>query len=385
MSGLPPHIDPVTGASLVEVFQLPRNTDHGSREDVVRLGLAGYDLWPHAINFCHALNDVDSARIVAVWDEEPRHRERLVELTGATGYSDLDAFCTSNIEGAIITCRTSLRVRVALALARARKHVLSDKPMAMNTTECDAIIRACREANVILMGGYNFRFWKTWRLMKKIMESGDLGVPVHMYFAYNTGMIPRSEWEETLQSDWTDPSATFGGGWLTHGDHGIDLARWLFDAEFTEVLADMRRLRYPQYEVEDYGVVHALMSNGATVLIHSDAIAPETRLDVTVICESGGMRYTMQPEARLTAWGAESLGAPVAEYFVAEHWVTALGEMAQAFARSIRTDTPPPLSGEDNLRVIEVAEAAYASSRSGCRVALKPRPETRLERPAGRK
>jgi UDP-N-acetyl-2-amino-2-deoxyglucuronate dehydrogenase len=302
-----------------------------------------------------------------------------VELTGATGYSDLAAFCSSDIDGAIITCRTSLRLRVALALARAGKHVLSDKPMAMNVAECAEIIRACAEGNVVLMGGYNFRFWKTWRLVKRIMDSGELGPPIHMYFVYNTGMIPRSEWEETLQSDWTDPSSTFGGGWLTHGDHGIDLARWLFSAEFTEVLADMRRLRYPEYELEDYGVMHALMDNGATVLIHSDSIAPSIRLDVTVICEDGGMRYAMHPDARLTAWGADSFGAPITEYFLPEHWVTALGEMAQAFAYSIRNNTPPPISGEDNLRVIEVAEAAYASSHAGRRVSLEPRAEVRLE------
>jgi UDP-N-acetyl-2-amino-2-deoxyglucuronate dehydrogenase len=370
-------LDSTTGATTAVTLRQPNSQDRDREDGRVKLGLAGYDLWPHSINFCRALEGADFARIAAIWDEEPRHRERLVELTGAAAYSDLDAFCRSGIEGAIITCRTSLRKSVALALADAGKHVLSDKPMAMNVDECAAIIRACHRGHVILMGGYNFRFWRAWRLMKRVMDSGELGSPLHMYFVYNTGMIPRSEWEETLASDWTDPSSTFGGGWLTHGDHGVDLARWLFDAEFTEVLADMRRLRYPEYEVEDYGIVHAVMSNGATVLIHSDSIAPEIRLDVTVICENGGMRYVMHPEPRLTAWGAESLGGSIVEYSLPEHWVSALGEMTRAFAYSIRTGTQPPVSGEDNLRVIEVAQAAYASARSGVRVSVEPRLEGR--------
>jgi len=150
--------------------------------------------------------------------------------------------------------------------------VLSDKPMAMTAVECREIIRACREAGVVLMGGYNFRYWKTWRLMKRIVDTGELGDLLHLYCAYNTGMIRRSEWEDTYDSDWTNPAATPGGGWLTHGDHPIDLTRWIFGVEFTEVFADMRRLRYPQYAVEDYGVAHFLLSNGGTAIIHSDAV-----------------------------------------------------------------------------------------------------------------
>jgi myo-inositol 2-dehydrogenase/D-chiro-inositol 1-dehydrogenase len=264
-----------------------------------------------------------------------------------------------------------MRRNIAVSLAAAGKHVLSDKPMAMTTDECLAIVRACREAGVVLMGGYNFRYWKTWQLMKRVMETGELGTPLHLYCAYNTGMIRRSEWEDTYDSDWTAAAATPGGGWLTHGDHPIDLTRWLFGAEFTEVLADMRKLRYPQYDVEDYGVAHFLLNNGATVVIHSDAVSPMIRLDVEVICQRGGMSYRIKPEPRLKVWGAPSLGADIAEYAVPEHWVDALREMTRAFVRAVETKTPPPITGEDNLRVIEVAEAAYRSSREGKRLPIR--------------
>src|SRR5262249_22118761 len=217
----------------------------------------------------------------------------------------------------------------------------------------------------------NFRYWKTWRLMKRVMETGELGAPIHLYCAYNTGPVRRSEWEETTDSYLTDPTTTPGGGWLVHGDHAIDLARWLFTAEFTEVLADMRKLRNPDLGVEDYGVAHFLLSNGATAIIHSDAIAPDARIEVVVICQNGGMAYTLRPEPRLKIWGAPSLGADVVEYSVPEHWVDALREMTRAFVRSVEEGTPPPITGLDNMRVIEVAEAAYRSSREGKRVKIE--------------
>src|SRR5688572_19900606 len=105
--------DDVTGVVAGETIARPATA---AREGAFRLGIAGYDLWPHAINFCHTLRDVDFCRIAAVWDDEPRHLERLVEVTGAEGFADLDAFCRSDVQGAIITARTSRRREVALAL-----------------------------------------------------------------------------------------------------------------------------------------------------------------------------------------------------------------------------------------------------------------------------
>lgn len=339
----------------------------------VRIGLAGYDLWPHAIGFCEALTGADSVRITAVWDDEPQHLQRLVELTGATGYANLEAFCYADIAGAIITARTSRRCEITKALAAAGKHVLSDKPMAMNAAEGYDMIDACRAAGVVLMGGFNFRFWKTWRLVKQIMVSGELGEPFHLSCAYNTGMIRRSEWEETLRSDWTDPASTPGGGWLTHGDHAIDLTRWLFETEFVDVLADMRTLKYPEFEVEDYGVGHYLLGNGGTALIASDAISPEARLDVTVACEHGGMAYALRPEPKLKVWGAPSLGASIVEYSIKENWIDALGELAKAFAITMTTGLPAPVTAIDNVRVMEVIDATYRSARESRRVAINRR------------
>lgn len=366
--------DELTGQT-VGAGETPAAVTGGSGPDGrFRIGIAGYDLWPHTIAFCRALRDADFCRISDVWDEDARKLARLIELTGATGHQDLDAFCRSDIHGAIVTVRTNRRAEVATAIARGGKHVLSDKPMAMDAAGCLEIIRACRRGGVTLMGGYNFRYWKVWPLMKRIMDSGELGAPTHFYCAYNTGMVNRSEWEPTYDSYWTDPETTPGGGWFTHGDHAVDLARWLFGCEFTEVLADMRTLRYPQYAVEDYGVAHFLLDNGATALIHSDAIATAARIDVEVVCHQDGMSYKLVPEPRLKVWGAPSLGAGIVDYAIRDNWVDALGEMTRAFVRACETGTPPPITGEDNLRVMEVAAAAYRSSREARRVKIERMP-----------
>jgi hypothetical protein len=82
MSGNASRIDDVTGERIGGATERV-----GSSPDVnqFRLGVAGYDLWPHAINFCQTLESVDFLKITGVWDDEPRHLDRLVELTGAKG------------------------------------------------------------------------------------------------------------------------------------------------------------------------------------------------------------------------------------------------------------------------------------------------------------
>jgi predicted dehydrogenase len=73
----------------------------------------------------------------------------------------------------------------------------------------------------------------------------------------------------------------------------------------------------------------------------------------------------MVPEPRLKVWGAASLGAGTIEYAVPENWVDALRGMTRAFVHAVETGTPPPITGTDNMRVIEVVEATYRSAREG--------------------
>ena len=369
MSNNSDHIDSVTGER-IGASSAPRKKSL-KKKGVFRFGVAGYDVWPHAINFCQMLEDVDFLEITAVYDEDPRHLARLVELTGAKGYTNLEEFCSSDIQGAVITDRTSRRCAIAKALAAAGKHVLSAKPMSMSAAEGREMIQACKNAGVLLMGGFNLRLWYTWKLVKRVLDSGELGKPFHLYCAYNTDLIRRSEWEDTFHSVWTDPATTPGGGWLTHGDHALDLTRWLFGVEFVEVLADMRTLRYPEFKLEDYGVAHYLLSDGSTALIASDAISDQTRLDVIIACKCGGISYALTPEPKLKIWGAPKLlGANVVE----EQWVDALRELSREFVNAIETGAKPPVTAEDNYRVMEAIDATYQSAREGRKVSIRQHP-----------
>ena len=338
-----------------------------------RVGIAGYDLWPHTLAFIRVLKEADFCTIAAVWDEDPEDLGRLEKHTGAKAYTDLEGFAASDIDGGILTVRTSERANVCEALAGAGKHVLADKPMAMTVADCQRMIDACTAANVTLMSGYNFRHWKSFQLMKQIWDSGELGEPHHIYCGYPTGVPSRTEDDSSLLSWWTDPEASPGGAWFTHADHAIDFARWIWGTEVAEVMADMRNLHHTDWPNEDYGVAHYVMEDGATLLVHSDGISPgaRSRLDLNVYGSDGGMMFSWRPKANLRVWGAPSLGSEIVEYQLDDSWDTAMGEMTRAWIEAVESDTPPPQSGLDGLRVMEASLAAYESSAQEKRVRLR--------------
>jgi predicted dehydrogenase len=338
-----------------------------------RIGIAGYDLWPHTLAFIRVLKDADFCTIAAVWDEDPEDLQRLVQHTGARGFTDLAEFAASDIDGGILTVRTSERANVAEALAAAGKHVLADKPMAMSVVDCQRMIDACAAAKVTLMSGYNFRYWKSFQLMKQIWDGGELGEAHHIYCGYPTGVPSRTEDDKSLQSWWTDPEATPGGAWFTHADHAIDFTRWLWGTEVAEVMADMRNLRHKDWANEDYGVAHYVMEDGATLLVHSDGISSgaRSRLDLNVYGSNGGMMFSWRPHANLRVWGAPSLGADVVEYQLDDSWDVAMGAMAHAWIEAAQTGAPPPQSGLDGLLVMEASIAAYESSAQEKRIRLR--------------
>jgi predicted dehydrogenase len=64
----------------------------------------------------------------------------------------------------------------------------------------------------------------------------------------------------------------------------------------------------------------------------------------------------------------------VVEYSVPEHWTVALGELSRAFVDAIETGATPPVTGEDNYRVMEIIDATYQSARDGRKVTIQQHP-----------
>src|SRR5260221_9189176 len=82
------------------------------------------------------------------------------------------------IDAVYIATPVHLHAAQAIAAAEAGKHVLCEKPMAMNVRECDQMIDACRTNNVKLGVAYYRHFYPVVERLKAIIRSGEIGTPV---------------------------------------------------------------------------------------------------------------------------------------------------------------------------------------------------------------
>jgi predicted dehydrogenase len=124
---------------------------------------------------------------------------------------------------------------IAIAAAKAGKHILCEKPLGMNVKECKSMVAAVNKAGVVNMICHNYRRIPAIALAKKMIDNGDLGTIYHYRARYAQDWIV----DPNFPLVWRLQSKIAGSG--THGDinaHIIDLARYLV-GEFKEVCGQM--------------------------------------------------------------------------------------------------------------------------------------------------
>ena len=148
---------------------------------------------------------MDAARELAA-----KHRFRLVSaLDEALG--DLSAAAV------VLATPHSLHRPQVLAAARAGKHVFCEKPLALTRADAEAMVQACARAGVVLGVGHNRRYWPAMRELADIVQSGRLGVVLHLE-GHNS-----NENSNAVAGGWrTLESESPGGGMTGAGLHALD-------------------------------------------------------------------------------------------------------------------------------------------------------------------
>src|SRR2546423_7426828 len=127
-----------------------------------------------------ALRDSADCDFVAVSRERGALVESFAREFGATKWYSAwqDLLLDQEIDAVYIATPVNLHVAQTIAAAEAGKHVLCEKPMAMNVNECDRMIAACRANKVKLGVAYYRHFYPVIERVKEIVQAGEIGEPV---------------------------------------------------------------------------------------------------------------------------------------------------------------------------------------------------------------
>ena len=186
----------------------------------LRIGIVGLGAAGHA--FLPAIEQHPGFELVSVAEPAKETRESVAAEMGVATYADLPAMLQgTDLDAVYIATPTDLHSdHVAIALA-ARKHVLTEKPMAVKLKAAEAMVAGADRAGVILLVGHAHGFDLAIQRMREIIASGRLG-RVRMIHTWNyTDWIYRPRRPEELEV------AKGGGVTFRQGSHQFDIIRIL--------------------------------------------------------------------------------------------------------------------------------------------------------------
>ena len=264
-----------------------------------------------------------------------------------------------SIEAIYIPLPNHLHLEWTIAAARAGKHVLCEKPLALTSADAQRMIDACREAGVKLMEAFMYRLHPLWQAAVDAVSSGRVGQlrAVQTVFSYFND----------------DPAnirniAEMGGGALYDvGCYAVNLSRMLFQSEPTAVHAATRRDALSGTDVMTSALLE--FEHGHSTFICSTQLESSQRVEI--LGTSGRLVIEIPfniPPDRPTRLDQIAGGSPpVAPHVETVHIPTAdpYTVQADAFSRAIRLDHDVPIPPADavaNLAVIERIFAAAAQS-----------------------
>jgi predicted dehydrogenase len=280
--------------------------------------------------------------------------------------SDVDAVCVASPSG-----RHAAQV---VAAARAGKHVLVEKPLALSLADADAMIAACRTAGVRLGVALQRRTEPCYQALRAAIEAGELGRLV-----LGTTTVPYFRAQAYYDSaDWRGTRSLDGGGALMNqGIHLADLLLWMMgDAE--EVCAYAATLAR-SVEVEDCLSASVRFRSGALgSVLATTAASPGFPHRVEVYGTAGGVQIEGE---RVVQWatGIQTLPTEATPQPPAAAGAgsspTGIGATAHTriladFVAAIREARPPMITGEEARRSLAFVLAIYESARTGRPVRL---------------
>ena len=172
-----------------------------------------------------ALQRIPRAHLFAVASRDRERAQRAAKQFGIERiYDDYQALLDDReVDAVYIALPNHLHHLWTLRAAEAGKHVLCEKPLALNGAECDEMIAACQQAKVVLMEAVMYRFHPRMIYLKQMLVNGELGATRFLHLAFTFPFNAPDNYRAQEQ---------YGGGALLDvGSYCIHAARWLTDAE----------------------------------------------------------------------------------------------------------------------------------------------------------
>ena len=340
--------------------------------------------WAHIEGYQTAKN----AKLVALCDANEnllKERGEKYAVPPKMRFTDYHALLErDDIDAVSIALPNFLHEPVALEALRAGKHVLCEKPLAMDAPSAQRIVDATKDAGKTLMVCYNHRYRPEIEWLKKKQLTGEFG----NIYAAKAGWM-REGWIPTHGAWFTQKERAGGGALIDLGVHVLDLALWLMGypkpvrvsgAAFAEFgfrgqKTNPRELKPAKFDVEDLGMGFVRFENGSVLTFESAwATHRQPTQDGYFVrlfgSEGGANFFTGEPSGKTVAFYTLKKDEPVEE--TPAKLVNTRGHTIAVhhFVDCALTGKTPASPGEHGVIGLKIIDAIYESAKTGKEVEL---------------
>ncbi len=292
--------------------------------------------------------------VAAVSRDQGRADDFAAEFGARYAYTSYEEMLANpEVEAVFIATPNALHADQVVAAAGADKHVLCDKPLAINVPDAARALEACTDAGVKLGLNFHYRHLPWVQDVTRIIGDGEIGEVKVIHLEVGSGTRHYDNWR-------ADPEMAGLGSVHNVGVHGLDFLRVILDSEPVEVMAMMDHAP-GSGSVEMLALIMLRFDNGAVVYCNLNETLPNPQNDISIYGSAGrilGRAFTRsRSDGDMTVLSEDA--ETVTDYPAPEgHRMS-----VTAFTRAILSDDEPNASGLDGLRSAQVCEAIGRSAK----------------------
>jgi len=307
------------------------------------------------------MRTADRVEVVAIASRDAGQARRVADELGIpTAHGSYEALLADpQVDAVYIPLPNHLHAAWTIAAARAGKHVLCEKPLALNATEAQLMVDICAAEGVRLMEAFMYRHHPSWVGVRDQVASGRIGrlTAVQSWFSYFND-------DPTNIRNIRDAG---GGALYDIGCYCVNLSRMLFDGEPTRVEASITRDPILGVDVLTSGLLE--FGDGVATFTCSTRAEDDQRVHIygTKGRISIGIPFNIPPDRPTYVDVAAGGDPPVAPNVETLTFQTAdpYGAEVQRFAEAILDGLPTPTPPEDAVANMRVIDRIFATAERG--------------------
>jgi len=338
----------------------------------VRFALIGCGAW--GSHHARAIGSVADATLVAICDRSEENRAKAAEAyPGARIYADYrEMLAAEELDAVDVALPTFAHHEVGREVLLSGRHLMMEKPMALEVAQCDDLNALARSKGKVLGVGHEFRLSSLWGKAKQLIESGAIGEPLYILIELwrNPYRLGSEGWRYDIKRV---------GNWILEEPiHFFDLARWYFAGagDPVSVFAQANAKRADHPELQD-NFTAMLAFPGGRYAVVAQTLAGWEHHQVVKVTGTGGAIWaswsgaldrTFHPTFWLKLMRGETLEEVPIEKPTGE--VYELVDQMAMFVQCVREGGSPAASGEDGRWSVAMCLKAQESVDLGRPVVL---------------